>query len=87
MKQIVTKKKFPGVKALTKEEVKLDLSILEKFCGKKYIKKVCKSKKKQYEPEDVILQNWLVPSIYTPFLECHYFLEVHFFLKGLVVKD
>jgi len=39
------------------------------------------------EPEDIILQNYLVPSVNTNLIKCRYFLEIEFKHAGITFND
>jgi len=39
------------------------------------------------EPEDVILQNYLVPTVSTNLIKAHYFIEVHFSHAGITFNN
>jgi len=78
---------FEGVGERMILEKTLSLALTEANAGHKTIIKENDWNNMLLEPEDVILQNYLVPSVNTNLIKSHYFLEVHFTHAGITFND
>jgi len=63
------------------EEKLLSLHLKENIQNDKYLKEL--KKKKTLDPEVLILQELLVPTVHSDLINVNYFLEVHFGHKGM----
>ncbi len=75
------------VKARSMDERTFQLVLTETNPGKKDILTEKSWSKKALEPEDIVLQNYLVPTVNTTLIKCRYFLEMHFSHSGLLVSE
>jgi len=85
---VLAEQRFEGVPAHTILERDLQLVLGESIeGGDKQIIKENDWNKMLLEPEDIILQNYLVPTVSSNLIKCHYFIEVHFSHAGLTFNN
>mmetsp|Transcript_1211 Transcript_1211/g.746 ORF Transcript_1211/g.746 Transcript_1211/m.746 type:complete len:122 (-) Transcript_1211:233-598(-) len=87
IEEVLSEKTYHGVPKNQAEERTLDIVLMEEKKGDKKIKKANVKKQKPYEPEDVVLQGHLVPSVDIPKIRCHYFLKLTFNHSGIVLSN
>jgi hypothetical protein len=75
------------VKARMVEDKTLQLVLTEANAGKKVVLSENPWNNKALEPEDIVLQSYLVPTVNTSLIKCRYFLEVSFAHSGLGVSE
>lgn len=65
----------------------LQLVLIEAKPGEKVVMTENSWNKRALEPEDIVIQNYLVPTVNTTLIKCRYFLEVEFSHSGMVSSD
>jgi len=75
---VLNEETFYGVQARKYEEKTLQLMLCDKKSGTREIVKENKWNSKEFELEDIVLQNYLPPSVNATLVKCHYFIELSF---------
>lgn len=84
---VIAEQKYEGVSANAIKDMTLQLVLGESIKGDKQIIKENEWNHMTLEPEDVILQNYLVPTVRTNLIKCHYFIEIHFNHAGITFNN
>ncbi len=74
---------YPGCAANVMEEKTVQIVLNETLLKNKKVTNTHMLKQTALEPEDVVMQNHMMPSVHTNLIQCFYFLELEFDHGGL----
>ena len=78
---------YPGVRHGIKEEKKFEIDMSGLVDPYRRFKKQYKKKKRDLKPEDIAIQNQVVPTTSSSLINVRYFIEVYLIHRGMTFKS